>query len=76
MQVSTRSYLTGGMSFVAVGAIIAMPTSSPAPLQGPRPPLVGNQQVQLAASVSPTTVHRVADKPAAVHVLIEVSGAF
>jgi hypothetical protein len=39
MQVSTRTFLTAGLSFVA-GAIVGMPMSPPAPQQQPSHPLV------------------------------------
>jgi hypothetical protein len=64
------------MSFVAAGAIIVTPMNPAAPQQEPSHPLVRNQQVQLAASVSPITVHNVADNPAVVHVLAEASRTF
>ena len=49
MQVPIRSYLTAGMSFVAVGAIIATPMSPLEPKQVPNHRLAGDQQVHLAA---------------------------
>ena len=76
MQVSTRSYLTAGLSFLAAGALIATPMSPPAPKQEPSRPVVRDQQVKLAALTAPITVHNVANNPAAVHVLAEVSRAF
>ena len=76
MQVSTRSYLTAGLSFVAAGAIIATPMSPPAPQREPSHPLVRDQQVQLAALAAPTAVHNPATTPQAVHVLAGVSRAF
>jgi hypothetical protein len=75
MQVSARSYLTAGLSFVAAGAIIGTPMSPPAPQQEPSHPLVRDQQVQLAALAAPTAVHNPATTPQAVHVLAEVSRA-
>ena len=56
MQVSTRSYLTAGMSFVAAGAIIATPMSPLAPKQEPSHRLVGDQQVHLAGAVGVKSV--------------------
>jgi hypothetical protein len=76
MQVSTRSYLTAGMSFVAAGAIIATPMSPLAPKQEPSHRLVGDQQVHLAASTAPISIHNPAGSPQAVHVLADVSRAF
>ena len=55
MQVSTRSYLTAGMSFVAAGAIIATPMSPLAPKHEPSHRLVGDQQDHLAALTTPRT---------------------
>ena len=75
MQVSTRSYLTVGLSFVAAGAIIATPMSPPAPEQEPGHRLVDDQQVQLAALTAPISI-RAASNPQAVHVLADVSRAF
>jgi hypothetical protein len=76
MQVSARSYLTAGMSFVAAGAIIATPMSPLAPKQEPSHRLVGDQQVHLAALTAPISVHNPARNPQAVHVLADVSRAF
>jgi hypothetical protein len=76
MHVSTRSYLTAGLSVVAAGAIIATPVSRPAPQQEPSNPLVRNQQVQLAAMASPITIHSPANSPQAVHAVAEVARAF
>jgi hypothetical protein len=76
MQVSTRSYLTAGMSFVAAGAIIATPMSPLAPKQEPSHRLVGDQQVHLAALTTPINIHNSARNPQAVHVLADVSRAF
>ena len=76
MQVSARSYLTAGMSFVAAGAIIATPMSPLAPKQEPSHRLVGDQQVHLAALTAPISVHNPAGNPQAVHVLADVSRAF
>jgi hypothetical protein len=76
MQVSTRSYLTAGMSFVAAGAIIATPMSPLAPKQEPSHRLVGDQQVHLAALTAPISIHNPARNPQAVHVLADVSRAF
>ena len=47
MQVSTRSYLTAGVSFVAAGAIVATPMSPPAPQQEPSHPLVRTSRCSL-----------------------------
>src|SRR5690349_21130275 len=76
MHVSTRSYLTAGLSVVAAGAIIATPVSRPAPQQEPSNPLVRNQQVQLAAMASPITIRNPADASQAVHVVAQVARAF
>jgi hypothetical protein len=76
MQVSTRSYLTAGMSFVAAGAIIATPMSPLAPKQEPSHRLVGDQQVHLAALTAPIGIHNPAANPQAVHILADVSRAF
>jgi|SoiMethySBSTD1v2_1073268.scaffolds.fasta_scaffold607358_1 hypothetical protein len=75
MQISSRSCLTAGLSFVAAGAVIATPMSAPAPQQEPSHPLVRNQQVQLAALAAPLTAHSPANIPRAVHVLAQVSRA-
>jgi len=75
MQVSTRSYLMAGMSFAAVGAIIATPMGPPVPKQELSHRLVGYQQVHLAALTAPISVHNPARNPQAVHVLADVSRA-
>jgi|SoiMethySBSTD1v2_1073268.scaffolds.fasta_scaffold478464_2 hypothetical protein len=51
MQVSTRSYLTAGLPFVADGAIIGTPMSPPAPQQEPSHPLLCRKYEQAADEV-------------------------
>lgn len=73
MRESVRAYLTAGFSTVAVGAIIAAPMNQMSLRVTSTQPQVRINDVQLAAATTPLTPRRIADQPAAVHVLAEVS---